>query len=199
MASKDPIKALEKLSFRPGDQPGLFDLGGPVVVLLSDVLPRIKALQADFREANRELAQLKHDFAAVVREGRGATPHKRGVKHVFPDRRTVDEDERILRACEKHGADYGLVIDCARLYSETNEVKYASWPAAIEVALLNDYQWLKAARVSRSKAQAGGEWQPTEKQIAARKIFEAARRARDESDQAKREAARLANDPNGRR
>ena len=180
MKPKDPVKALEKLSFRPGDQPGLFDLGGPVVVLLSDVIPVIKTLRDDFAEANLELADLKRDFATVVREGRGATPHKRGIKHVFPDKRTVDEDARILRACVKHGATYGLVIDCARLYSETNDVRYASWPAAIEVALLNDYQWLKAAKQTAPPASQWGEREPTGRQLAARVKVAEARRARDQ-------------------
>ncbi len=175
------VEILIKLAFRPDEQPGLFNRGGPVVVLLSDVLHHWEEM---LKENKRTLIDLKKALAQIqTMRGaeRGARVHKRGVKHVFPDRLTIDEDRRVRATCERYSVSYRLIVDAARLYSETNDVRYASWPAAIEVALANDYQWLRGARNATVKRNVG-ELQPTQQQLAARKVFAAAREARDERE-----------------
>ncbi len=181
MKPVDRVAVLSRLAFRPDDQPGLFNRGGPMVVLLSDVQKHVGELQAELTESDCNLRRTRREITELRRGGAGANVRKRPIKHLFVDQLSVPEHERIKRVCARYRADYGAVVVAARLYSETNGVKYASWPAAIEVALANDYQWLRGARQPKATQPSVGEYQPTEKQLAARKLVEDARARRGET------------------
>lgn len=158
---EDRIRELSKRSFRPGDQqPWLFEpSGGPAVVLLSDAQRELREMGAEIDLLARELQEIRREVALAKRVAKPSPTGPRGKKHLFPEDLRQDEIDRILRVCAQYGANYDAVIHAARLYSEQNAVKYASWPAAIEVALANDYQWLRAARqgvsVSSTSARRG--------------------------------------------
>jgi len=144
MKPKERLKALVRLSFRPEGQGNLFESGdGPVVVLLSDVQTHFKELEKELGDGDLELRKLRREITSL-RKAKGTT--KRGYKEIFPDILTVPDEARIRRACETYGVDFKAVLTASRLYSEAHDVKYVSWPAAIEVALLNDYQWIRSAR-----------------------------------------------------
>ena len=179
MKPKERMKQILKLAFRPDDQPGLFTIGGPVVVLLSDVQEHMGGLLDDVAELTKERNGLNREILELRRAGAGGAVKRRNAKHLFPEVLGVQEDERIRATCRKYGASFDPIIAAARLYSEQNAVKYASWPAAIEVALANDYQWLRGARTPQRQAATVGDHVQTDKQKAAQARFRAARDAAD--------------------
>lgn len=178
MKPKKRLETLEKQSFRPDDQPGLFSAGGPVVVLLSDVQEHVGALVEEIKTLERRLTQLSKQTGA----SRKPNSKGRGFKHRFPEPLEVEEEARIRKLCEHYGADFKLVVYAARLYSEQGDVKYNSWPAAIEIAFAGDYAWIRPARTGKRRAATVGDHQPTEKQLAARRRVEEARRAQTRAE-----------------
>ncbi|HUT91248.1 MAG TPA: hypothetical protein VMY37_17245 [Thermoguttaceae bacterium] len=180
MKPQDRMKAIGKVAFRPDEQPGLFGRGGPVVVLLSDVKHHVEALVADIIQAELDLRNVRREMTTIKKGGK-TTARGRGNKHLFPEQLEIAEDARLRRVCATYGADFKAVCQAAKLYSESNAVKYNSWPAAIEVALANDYQWLRVARRSTVQAATVGDHKPTPRQLEARAKLAAARAAREES------------------
>ncbi len=155
MKPNERVPHVHRVAFRAGEYPELKLTGGPMVVLVSDTLMHVTELIAELAESKRHLKKARQEITTMKKAISPAkdTARGRGARHLFPEKLTVPEDTRIRRACAAHDVDYDEVIDCARLYSEMNAVKYSSWPAAIEVALKSEYKWIQSAR---KKPSGGG-------------------------------------------
>lgn len=148
MKGEARLAALRRMAFRPGAQGVLFQQEGPQVVLLSDVEEQVRALLEELESERKRGRKMRAELTAATRR-RGVKRDGSGhMEHLFPETLSVEEEGRIRRACSKYGADFHEALACARLYSERGAIRYASWPAAIEVAMRNGYDWIRPAMES---------------------------------------------------